>query len=593
MKFNHIYLILPAVLLLASVSPASGQNLDPTVEVSRDYEGKLMEVHKPKIAMAVPDSVLRFDLEFDYSVSDSPYKGAYEFSPYTMDMKPSPTIRDFGKFYMKAGAGYQLHPVFDLIWSPEFKKPFRMNVYGSHRSFIGNYWTMNEPGLSGEEAVVDRMRQEDGGKRFWKGYDLLTDAGIDGRYDWSGGLLRFDIGYYGLFQQDNLFHVTARSYNALDASIGMSSKDSPGDLFRYRAAVSYRLAGDELSDTSAEPKSLGEQNLKLDGGLLFGLSNGGMFGFDLGLKLASTSGDFVSGGGEFDVVPKYVMDSGRWHFDIGARISAAFRTDPFSEVYEYEEQMLYPAIRVEYMAISDAMKLYLDLGGDSKVESYADVISHNHRADLRYGRGRWDILNITDESLSAVIGAEGRAGVRFSYDVRGGYVSYANAMLDGIIARKATAVTSATWLPALGYTAYDKAFAEIDWLLQLDSFRFDGNFCYAYAWSRSRESSNGLFLPAAFTGNVALEYDWKKRCTFAVGCEFSTARKGNVTDLGGNTVEAAVPGYADLGVDVEYDINRRFSVWARGGNLLGMTVQRSILYAEKGPYFTAGICLNL
>ena len=35
------------------------------------------------------------------------------------------------------------------------------------------------------------------------------------------------------------------------------------------------------------------------------------------------------------------------------------------------------------------------------------------------------------------------------------------------------------------------------------------------------------------------------------------------------------------------------SAWARGGNLLGMTIQRSLLYAEKGPYFTLGICLNL
>lgn len=37
------------------------QDLDPTVEVSRVYEGKLIEVHKPAIAMAVPDTLYRFD----------------------------------------------------------------------------------------------------------------------------------------------------------------------------------------------------------------------------------------------------------------------------------------------------------------------------------------------------------------------------------------------------------------------------------------------------------------------------------------------------------------------------------------------------
>ena len=108
---------------------AVAQNLDPTVVVSRDYEGKLMEVHKPKIEMAVPDSVLRFDLEFDYSVSDSPYKGAYDFTPYVLDMKPSPTYRHNSRLYLNAGAGYQFHPELDLVWSPALKsEAFKMNA---------------------------------------------------------------------------------------------------------------------------------------------------------------------------------------------------------------------------------------------------------------------------------------------------------------------------------------------------------------------------------------------------------------------------------------------------------------------------------
>ena len=55
---------------------AGAQNLNPTVSVTRDYEGKLMEVHKPSMAMFVPDSLHRFDLDFDYSVFANPYKGA-------------------------------------------------------------------------------------------------------------------------------------------------------------------------------------------------------------------------------------------------------------------------------------------------------------------------------------------------------------------------------------------------------------------------------------------------------------------------------------------------------------------------------------
>ena len=77
-----------------------------------------------------------------------------------------------------------------------------------------------------------------------------------------------------------------------------------------------------------------------------------------------------------------------------------------------------------------------------------------------------------------------------------------------------------------------------------------------------------------------------------MNCGFATARKGSVLS-GDVIVPSEIPGYADLGVELEYFVNKKTSVWAKGGNLLGMTIQRSILYAEKGPYFTLGFSLNL
>ena len=75
------------------------QNLDPTVEVSRAYEGKLLEVHKPVMPMSQPDSVSQFNLKFDYSVFDNPFKGSYEFNPYMLNMRPEPAAFDGKTFY--------------------------------------------------------------------------------------------------------------------------------------------------------------------------------------------------------------------------------------------------------------------------------------------------------------------------------------------------------------------------------------------------------------------------------------------------------------------------------------------------------------
>ena len=46
MRHNILYFII-ALIAPFAVHTASAQNLDPTVEVNRDYEGKLLIVHKP------------------------------------------------------------------------------------------------------------------------------------------------------------------------------------------------------------------------------------------------------------------------------------------------------------------------------------------------------------------------------------------------------------------------------------------------------------------------------------------------------------------------------------------------------------------
>ena len=129
------------IIISAALLPLhlAAQNLDPTVEVSRAYEGKLVEVHKPSMDVSVPDTVQQFRLDFDYSVFDNPYKGSYEFNPYMASMRPSSAPFDQRTFYLRAGAGYRLQPVADVIWSPAFKKGFRMDVYARNRSYIGDY----------------------------------------------------------------------------------------------------------------------------------------------------------------------------------------------------------------------------------------------------------------------------------------------------------------------------------------------------------------------------------------------------------------------------------------------------------------------
>ena len=138
-----------------------------------------MNFVKPSVPMAVPDSVLRFNLEFDSSVFDNPFKGAYEFRPFLTEMELAGSTSLQKKLYLRAGAGYSLHPELDFVWTPLRNDSFRLSVYARHRSYVGDYRSLT-PALSDGSLEIDS-----GNSRFY-GYDLVSRGGIDGVYDWDG-----------------------------------------------------------------------------------------------------------------------------------------------------------------------------------------------------------------------------------------------------------------------------------------------------------------------------------------------------------------------------------------------------------------------
>ena len=72
---------------------AYAQNLNPTVEVTNAYAREASGIEKPSQLRDVPDSVLRFNLDFDYAVNETPYRGAYEFKPYLVQLRPQAVLR--------------------------------------------------------------------------------------------------------------------------------------------------------------------------------------------------------------------------------------------------------------------------------------------------------------------------------------------------------------------------------------------------------------------------------------------------------------------------------------------------------------------
>ena len=545
MKFMK-KIIISVSALFAFAAAMMGQNLDPTVEVSRVYEGELIEVHKPALEMTVPDTLYKFDLGFDYWVFDNPYKGSYEFKPYVMEMRPSSVQKHKNTFFLQAGAGYTLHPMLDLLWSPVKKGAFSMDVFATHRSYIGEY------------RALEQLPS-------WDGYDLLSKAGLDFGYDWQKADFDFGASYYGIADKD---YRRDRMYNAVDAYASLKSKSLWSKNFVYKVDLAYRFAEDNAVE------KMNEHVFNIDASFGPDLKNGSKLLFDLGMDMNVYTGALESVASRFYVAPHYVYSKGILGLDLGVRMSL-LATD--GETFGAGNQIIYPDVRMDLALVPDAMKMYVNIGGGDKFQTYSSLIEKNHHIDLSYGlAGPGSLMNVTVERVSAVLGFEGRISSRFSYNLRGGYVNYKSAPLDAV------GSVFCQYVPMLGYSPYKKAFAALDWKLIFESVRFDGSVTYNHAWGIENVEFVGL---SALEGDVACVYDWSKRVNAGIDCNFATGRS--------SAAGFKVPGFADLGVYGEYALNRKISFWIRGGNLLNMEIQRNLLFAEKGINFTVGICLNL
>lgn len=591
MNMRKIYLVSAAMLMTAAVS--FGQNFNPTVEVTNTYQGNASEVHKPLLGMNVPDSLLRFDLDFDYEVFEKPYQGAYSFKPYMLNMRPAKDAWRGRKLYLKAGAGYTLHPRFEFVFSPEQSGPFQMSVYASHKSYFGNYHEIKPELKDG----LYRMKKS-GGK--FGGYDALTSAGFDGRYNWDRTILSFGIGYYGLAAKDS---VMSRSYNAFDFNARVRSNNDSESYFLYDIGLRGRVANDGLDYKSfsfPDGVTVDKQNenwVLLDGlvGPVVNNSRSILVGFEA--ESASYSRFYDGNIGRVALIPSYRFKSGRWNLNLGVKLEFMFRNDAdtlsFGKMGGGKGQIVYPDAHISF-AVGGNVALYADATGGSRLNTYSSQISENHHLNPSFLVAPvyeliTPLVDNTVEKVNARIGVRGSAASSFQFDVNGGVGLYGNALMESGLF-----TAGGDLVPALAYSDYNLIYANALVGLRTGRVKIDADFRYRGVSFPDNDALNLGFTLPKYSGGVRASYDISSRLYAGINVEAASWRDGKCASVASEDIlDVRVPGYVDLGVNCGYKFNRKWTLWLESGNLLCQTIQRTPFYAEKGPWVTAGISLNL
>ena len=589
MNFSrHILLPLTGLFLSAA---AYSQTYSPTVVVTNRYRAETLDTQKSAVEMAVPDSVKRFDMTFDYSVFDRPYRGAYEFSPYSVEMRPVAGGHRVGKFYLNAGIGYTLHPELDLLWSPLNSGRVSLDVYAGHSSFAGDY---RDVGLDGGRLTA--LRDESGRRRYRTGwnYDMDNAAGAALRYDWSRTCLSADIAYIGLQQRDWLGR---RSFDRGRTEVRVFSKDTVGKGVTFDAALTYGLGRDRMNrNYVSDPYALGENlfgaSLKMEMPVRRGA---GRFAFDFTADAASYMEDLGHTAALFQFAPRYVLTRKSWTFSLGVRLAVPVSSINADGENGGRSQYAYPDIKIKYDFRKIPLCFWVSAGGGEKLNSYSSVVGdyrHYGIASALLPRTH-NVLRNSVENCSLALGLRGRIHSVFGYEIFASGSCLSGSVVESVKLAELDLGSGGEILPVYDIGYSDSLHGRL---------RAGVNVHYSDDWGRIGldcrydrlflDTDGEYVLPAAFTGDFSVQFNIIGRISALLGCEFSSVREGRMKDISGNRIDYRIPAWADPYLSIEYRYSRRMTFWLRGSGFTGQAIQRTPLYAERGPEITAGLRLN-
>ena len=541
MKTIHI---LSAAVLLALTVPAGAQNINQSVQVTNDYLTRFADFQKQGGDLQVPDSLLRFDYSFDYSVFDTPYRGSYEFSPYRIDATPAARLSDASRLYLRAGAGYTFHPELQFAWRVLDEKNYKIGLTAGAGGYAGPYRTH-------------------GGAAF-RGHDLWGRAALDGEYLTDATRWTYGFGYDNVLAGEDTDEPSYRSgFHSVIVSGRAHSRPVAGSSFSYDVDAAYRHSSEiydpVLNQTTARESSV-------HGGFSVGtdLQEGIRIYADAALDLDLRRRRDELFNGKYAAFVAAVTP--HVEFVLGpVRLDAGLRAD-FGKLTSAQGSFaLAPAVTARFDLPDYGLEIFAAATGGQTLQTHYMLKQMNHfayRANVK--------PFVAQEKLHLKAGVAGHWRSALQYEVTAGFVDYASQPLVALGGVNPVDFKS-VYLQVRG--AWHDARLDVDGGLRVGNCRLP-------------EKANA-YAPAAFTADLRGTYNWQKRIYAGAYLQASSARR-SMTDKW-----LDIAGYADFGLLGEYRLDRRWTVWAQAGNLFGMAIERIPGNIEKSPFLTLGFSLKL
>ena len=574
---SRTYKLLSGLTILGSTALLqpifAQQKIDPTLEVRRDFDAKLLEIQKGKLSTTYSDTVGNFNLNFDYSIFDKPIKDLYEFSPLPSAQIEGTSNLKYPVFYGNIGLNYPLNPHLDLYLQPNLPSSLSLTIYGKHNSFWGKLPLVN---VDEGSTVRDPLKVS--------APSAQNNIGVDFGYNWKGGELGLNIDYnkdffsfYGYnqpvyeetliyeYMRDTLSHI----YDKFSSRFFIRSTNNKPNSFYYSLDFGYGFIGDK--------GNYDENYLSLGGvvGPNFGRYNKFLFSFryQTSNSLTTTSLDKYN----LEIHPYYIFNKNRWIFEIGLRFNKY--VNPSAETFN-----IFLKGDVSYELVKNRFWFYGLVDGKNNFQTYQNIMSVNPWITPNI-----DIQN-TVEPIIAKIGFKGQVKDRLSYHIYGGYTQYVKQMnlfyYSNIwLGPRNTFVATYNDMHKFGFGG------EFFW----KSKDFESGLSFEYNDYTNKDSSTVYNFPP-FELRAFARYNWRERLIFGASLHFrsKTPTLFYYSPYNSNTssTNEYISSFTVVNFDVTYALNKKISLYLKLNNILDTNELYYMYYGRPGTGVGLGVIVN-
>lgn len=600
-----------AMIMLTGGSADAQQKIDPTLEVKREFDGKLMEIQKSRLNTSFADSIANFNLSFDYTIFNKPVRDLYEFSPL-----PSAQIERSGKpkfpvFQADISAGAPFSPQAKVYYQPNLPTGLSLLVHGSHESWFGKLPSVT---VSGNEALTTANKvsapswKNDIGTMFgysWnKGragiklnyennlvsFHGFTDEDMPAPLDDIRVVAGFPIRNHSKYSNRYMIDSLSRTFNIFKGGLFVKSANASPKAFHYNVELDYSNLSDRgtymnsyeinpLLSIIVPEKSRKENHIraKADFGPSFAKDHKFLAGVEF--ETANSAGTDTLGRSSLTVHPRYLFTRGRWVLEAGIKINKFW--EPYDEGFNF-----FFSGKASIELVKNSLWFYAIADGGNNFRSYAEMLQQNNWVDAEAP------IRNTVTPFSGRAGLKGQLADRLSFHVYGGYATYK----DQIFYMAYDDTTMFGIRNAFG-TSYAKqerftAGGEISW--KSDSFDAGASAEYNH-WSRSDSLPSYHYAPLELKMHAS--YNWRERI-FA-GIRLSHMSKVPVLEKLSDPVKVSDPGvvyarsFTRLDLHASYVYNKTFAFYLNINNLLNSKGITYMNYAQRGINAQAGVVITL